>query len=218
MVQKLTIENLDRNDWISCQFNPTELSITKSNHWNPKMHAGSSKSKVDFVSEGLHTIQISLVFDTYELDNEVPVTTLTDRILQLMRSDVTDSGATSQSDHNRPPHLQLQWGPMDWMRVVLLDCNAKYTLFTSSGVPVRATLQLKFQEIPEPGRNLGQNPTSRASGARRARTIRPGDTLDWIAAEELGSPGAWRSIAVANGIDDPRRLRVGQSLVIPTDA
>ena len=45
--------------------------------------------------------------------------------------------------------------------------------------------------------------------------VQEGDTLARIAEEQLGSPEKWRLLAQANGIDDPRTLRVGQKLTIP---
>jgi len=45
--------------------------------------------------------------------------------------------------------------------------------------------------------------------------VRRGDTLWSIAKRVYGDGKRWRDIASANGISNPRRLRVGQSLVIP---
>jgi nucleoid-associated protein YgaU len=47
------------------------------------------------------------------------------------------------------------------------------------------------------------------------RTIDKGDTLSKLAADALGDPGAWRAIAEANDIDNPRTLDPGRTLVIP---
>lgn len=45
--------------------------------------------------------------------------------------------------------------------------------------------------------------------------VQQGDTLETIAEQKLGTAEKWRLIAEANGIDDPRSLRVGQKLKIP---
>jgi len=45
--------------------------------------------------------------------------------------------------------------------------------------------------------------------------VQEGDTLAGIAEEKLGSSEKWELLAQANGIDDPRTLRVGQKLTIP---
>jgi LysM repeat protein len=46
-------------------------------------------------------------------------------------------------------------------------------------------------------------------------TVARGETLGALAQRYLGDASKWRVIAEANGIDDPRSLRVGQRLVIP---
>ncbi len=48
--------------------------------------------------------------------------------------------------------------------------------------------------------------------------VKRGDSLSVIAAKMLGSSRHWKKIAKANGIDDPRTLRVGQVLNIPAHA
>lgn len=45
--------------------------------------------------------------------------------------------------------------------------------------------------------------------------VRPGETLAQIAAREYGSVDLWRTIARANNISDPRRLRAGDRIEIP---
>ena len=42
-----------------------------------------------------------------------------------------------------------------------------------------------------------------------------GDTLSSIAGAEYGDPAAWRPIAAANRIVNPRRLEPGSRIVIP---
>lgn len=51
----------------------------------------------------------------------------------------------------------------------------------------------------------------------REYIIRPGDTLESIARDQLGSASLASAIARANPLKDPRRLRVGEMLRIPVD-
>lgn len=46
--------------------------------------------------------------------------------------------------------------------------------------------------------------------------VQPGDTLWSIASRMYGNPKRWRAIAAANPDVDPRRLRPGQRLILPT--
>jgi nucleoid-associated protein YgaU len=63
-----------------------------------------------------------------------------------------------------------------------------------------------------------QNPTSGALHTRRSHVLREGDSLHSVAYAEYGDPTLWRGLAAFNGIDDPLRVRAGQSLLIPTAA
>jgi nucleoid-associated protein YgaU len=42
-----------------------------------------------------------------------------------------------------------------------------------------------------------------------------GDSLASIAFREYGDPAKWRPLAAANNIDDPIRLCVGTTLIVP---
>lgn len=57
---------------------------------------------------------------------------------------------------------------------------------------------------------------AKSQGSSKEYIVKPGDTLWAIAQRYLGSGPRWREIAEANNIVDPRKLRVGQRLVIPT--
>ncbi|MDI6711464.1 MAG: LysM domain-containing protein [Bacillota bacterium] len=49
----------------------------------------------------------------------------------------------------------------------------------------------------------------------KVHVVRQGDTLWSLAQKYLGAGTRWREIAKANGVADPRQLRVGQRLIIP---
>lgn len=91
--------------------------------------------------------------------------------------------------------------------------EAAYSLFGTTGVPIRATCRLQLHEIPS--NTKGQNPTSGALTAQRVHRVVAGDSLQSLAWREYGDSAAWRAIAEANGIDDPTRLANGVELVLP---
>jgi len=53
------------------------------------------------------------------------------------------------------------------------------------------------------------------SDMTKAHIVTQGETLSGIAARHYENPRQWRPIAMANGIDDPRALTVGQQFQIP---
>ena len=96
----------------------------------------------------------------------------------------------------------------------------RFVLFRADGEPVRAWAQLRLLQVAADPRTGGgkvpaQNPTTRAAEAGSSCIICDGDSLQSLAFDAYGDPTAWRTIARANGIDDPLRLRPGRRLTIP---
>jgi len=200
---------------VDCHFNPNEISISKSNKWEPEHSSGTSLPDVHFKGEGARSLTLTLLFDSYEARTDVRDTT---KLVQALMDAPEQKGNSTR--HTRPPHVMFQWGNFETFPAVITQLSQKFTLFMDTGMPVRATLSLTLQEVPEEAvknQRRGPNPTSRAAGARRLRVIQPGDTLEAIAYEELGEPTLWRRLAETNDLDDPRRLRTGRALLIPSD-
>lgn len=65
------------------------------------------------------------------------------------------------------------------------------------------------------GQTSNGSTTALSSSTRKTHKVVPGDTLSAIAIKYYGSHTRWREIASANKITDPRKLKVGQKLVIP---
>jgi nucleoid-associated protein YgaU len=117
-----------------------------------------------------------------------------------------------------PPELTFQWGPpmIGFMYTVTLQTvTISYKRFTSAGIPVRAEITLKMNEVPSLLGTLPQNPTSGGLTGRRAHTVGHGESLQTIATANYGNPNAWRLIAKVNGIKDPTRLRPGATVYLP---
>jgi nucleoid-associated protein YgaU len=125
---------------------------------------------------------------------------------------------SGQNLKTQPPPLTFRWGPpmVGFMYTVLMQSvSVKYTRFTSAGIPVRAKVNLGFYEIPSLLGTLPQNPTSGGLVGRRAHTVGHGESLQSIATANYGNPGAWRRIAEVNGIQDPAKVRPGDTIYLP---
>ncbi len=200
---------------VECHFNPNEFSINRSNKWDPKRAAGGALPVITFGGVGPRTLSMTLIFDSY--NQQTDVTLDTNKLMGLMEvPDVSNAAGKTK----RPAHVTFGWGNFQSFRAVITQISQKFTLFMADGTPVRATVQVTLQEVPKEAaqnRTTGQNPTSMAFGARKVRVVQPGDTIDWLATDELGEPNAWRRLAEANNLDDPRRLRPGHRLLIPDE-
>lgn len=114
------------------------------------------------------------------------------------------------------PPLLLEWG--DFKRQVTLSgLTSDYIRFASNGLPIRAKVTLTLTVQPPP-RKPGTNPTSGGIAGRSAHTLILDENLPLLAHRRYGSPGRWRDLAEANGIDDPLRARPGSRLFIPAVA
>jgi LysM repeat protein len=217
-LQKAEIQNLDQPGQVfHCQFNPAELTISKSNTWTADKPSGANIPAVHFGGMGARQLTLTLIFDAIETPGG-DVSAVIDGLMKLM--DATASEKVKKKTQARPPHVEFVFGHFRSFTSVINKCDQKFTLFNPDGTPVRATVNLTLQEVPAAAakqKAKGQNPTSMAAGTSRVHLVQPGDTLDLVAADELGDPNLWRQIADFNNIDDPRRLKPGRRLAIPPD-
>lgn len=210
---KALIMNMDTGDKIKCMFNPTEYSVSKKNSWEVGKNTGSDVPSVTFSSGDPASMTLQLFFDTY--GTKTNVRDETDRVWALM--DVIPAKVDPKTKRGRPPIVRLLWG-LNWsFDAVITNISQKFTLFLQDGTPVRATLDVTFQQGRDPNDKEAQNPTSGGEGGERLWTVSPGDTLAWIAFKMYGTSTNWRPIAQANGLTNVRRLTPGTVLVIPND-
>jgi len=140
---------------------------------------------------------------------------ITDALFAMMEVPNGGSGAGSA-----PPTVTFRWGAFESFKAVPTAVSANFELFRADGEPVRAWVNLNLLQVaPDPrtggGTPAAQNPTTRAAEAGSVCILCEGDSLPSLAYDAYGDPTAWRTIARANGIDDPLRLRPGRRLRIP---
>ena len=198
---------------IPCLFNPNELSISKSNNWSADQGAGRTAPELSFDGGGGGSISLSLTLDT--TDTGAAVTKHTAKLMNLMELDSKLPGYDKDTKTGRPPWVKFHWGDFHSFKSVVESLDVTYTYFADDGKPLRARANLSLKQY-EPDDNWSkQNPTSGTPLPHRTHRVRPGDTLDRIAAEHYGVATAWRDIAAANGIADPLAITPGMILAIP---
>ena len=214
---KAFIYNEETKTQIPCLFNPPDYSFTKSNTWSVTPVTGSNVPTPQFGGGGNLKMTFELFFDTYvgAESSMVDVRTYTEPLLKLMKIDSSTVNADPNAKKGRPPICSFHWGNYWSFKGVVESITLKFTLFTSSGKPVRATASMGMLQVQDDGTYPAQNPTSGGEGVRASHTVEWGETLDLIAYREYGNATKWRPIALANDLDDPRALRPGQRLVVP---
>ena len=186
---------------ILVMFNPEEYSLNKDNN---------------FASQAIPGLELAAP----AVRARQPAHARDGAVLRHHRIERTDVRDAAQQDH-RPAEDRFRpartagaaaW-PGDrcscavcWQRV-----SQKFLQFLETGEPVRARPNCHLSGIHRPGTGRPESTGRRPTSPRSTTVSGPGDTLSALASAVLPEPGAWRPIAVANGIDDPRRSKPGRS-------
>jgi len=200
---------------VECLFRPKEITFSKQNNWTMSPVKGKNIPKPEFGGGGAMQLQMELFFDTTDrgIDNATDVRAATKSLWKMML--IVPGRRNPETRKAEPPKVQFQWGRMLSFTAVIYNINQRFTLFKPDGTPVRATLNVTFQQYTE-DTYVPQNPTSGGSGGYRMRRVREGDAIDLIAYQEYGDTSLWRFLAHANNLEDPMRLRPGQILSVPS--
>lgn len=190
-----------------CRYNPKTLTIDGGTTWEAEESAsGRGVPNMQFKATKPRTLKVDLLIDLFFL----PYANV-DWELKALQDWCTPR--ESLLGQTSAPYLRFQWGESRYFKCVLDSYTIKHTLFSKSGAPMRAEVNITLKEIMDA--MPGTNPTSGGPGGERAHLVRAGDTLHSIAHREYGRPLLWRGLAAFNGIDDPRRLRSGAVVSLP---
>jgi len=197
--------------WIQCLFNPKEYSFSKTNKWSFGTTSGINVPSVEFGGGEPAVLTVQLFFDTYSKNEDVRI--YTDRIWSLLHVDPDTRNA--ETGKSEPPHVRFQWGDTWSFEAVIKSVKQKFTLFKENGCPVRAVLDVTFQQVVDEALLPPQNPTSGGRHSDRLWVVHQGDTLPLIAFECYGRADRWPQIADANNLEEVRQLKPGTELRIP---
>lgn len=198
---------------VPCLYNPETLSVGRRNNWSSNPMPGKGVSTLRYAGATSGWMRLDLVFDT--TSDGTAVTKHTGKILTLMDVDPNLPGSDATSNNARPPTVTFHWGDLHSFVAVVADLQLTFTYFSSSGVPLRAHMQLELRQY-EPSKAFGpQNPTSGTPNPHRVHRVQPGETLDRISARYYGDATRWRVLANANGLEDPLAVRPGAVLSVP---
>lgn len=193
----------ERQRRIPLRFNPTDYKLSKSNTFAEITIPGLETPPLQYVRGGSETLSVQALVDTSDTLENVR-TTYVDGVRNLMRPD---------SREHAPPVVRFVWDEAVFTGVLeKLDVN--YVLFRQDGVPLRAQLDVTLKEF-RPAAQQVQDPPRSSPTVEKSYVVRRGDTLSSISSAVYRRPDAWRELALANGITDPRQLTPGRVLTVP---
>jgi hypothetical protein len=198
---KITIEH--SQEFIEVMFNPEEYSLNRDNQFASQAIPGLSSPLLQFSHGNLRTLEMELLFDTYERRSDVRAET--EKFIRLMEIDPA---------LHAPPVLIVSWASLRF-RCVLARASQKFLLFLDDGRPVRARINSSFSEFIDPEHEALQVKRETADFTK-LHTVLQGETILNIAFRYYSDPTLWRPIAVFNRLEDPRTLSAGQPLMIPS--
>jgi nucleoid-associated protein YgaU len=207
----------EKGQQIKALFNPEKYTISKSLQLAEIGIPGLDSPVVQYVRGQNEKISMELFFDTTDngmTGNVTDVRSSTQAVYQLMK--------INQELH-APPRLYLTWGNSKQLTsygaknnpwLVLDSITEEFNLFSPDGIPLRAKLNVTFREAWTIDQLIQE--TNPHSGDRtKLYAVRRRDTLSQIAYAQYGDATAWRPIADANTLANPRLLDPGIVLTIP---
>lgn len=195
---------------IVAMFNPNRLTVSRSAKWEDQKAAKRDNPELQFTGADPSTLSIDLFFDTYDTPDltKQSVRKHTDKLRHL-------TTVEQHGTKHRPPVCRIQWGQQAvFFQGVLTQLETQFTLFMDDGTPVRATNKCTFKQWRSNVSDL-QKQDLLSSDVAKVWVVKQGQTLANIAAVEYGDPREWRTIAEANGMDDPLAMVPGRSLILP---
>lgn len=215
---KLVIEKETGSKTIDVLFNPSEYQLTDGASYSEKRVPGLDGPIVQYISGDATELSVSLFLDTYvpggsSLLSAVPGlggNSSTD--VSAITKEIAESTSIVGSLH-RPPKVTFKWGSLNFEGVIT-KVSHTYTMFTESGMPVRAKVNLTFRSLISPEDSKRKSPFE-SPDRTKYRTITEGTQLWSLAYAEYGDPEMWKLIAKENGIMNPLDIRPGQVVRLP---
>jgi hypothetical protein len=211
----LTIQNLETGEKLRVMFNPERYTVNRGVQIAEIAIPGLDSPVLQFVRGQNEKITMELFFDTTDsgmVDNVTDVRTETSKVYALTKVN---------SETHAPPRCSLIWrdrlfsfGWKATSKCLVESISEEFNLFSPSGVPLRAKLNVTFREYLTIEEQLQETPRHSAD-RRKVRVLARGKTLSHLAWEEYNDPGEWRLIAEANNVDNPRLIAPGTTLAVP---
>ena len=212
-LEKALITNTVSGQAIPVMFNPEEYILRKDINYAQVGVPGLSGPILQFVHGNTQSLEMELFLDTYEEHrNGARLLNQAGEDVRNYTSKITDLMKIDASTH-APPVLLFVWASLSFT-CVLTSASQRFIMFLPDGTPVRARLQVTFNEF----RNVeleAKEVKRETADYSKIYLVGQNETLSAIAARTYGNPRLWRPIALRNRVANPRRLPVGLQLIIP---
>ncbi|RKF15415.1 LysM peptidoglycan-binding domain-containing protein [Roseovarius spongiae] len=200
-------------------FNPTEFTLNKTAQLAEIAVPGLDSTMLQYVRGEAETLTLDLFFDSTDEGgagaDAAPVTRKTDPFYDLVRIDPATRAL---------PVVLFAWGADSFpggrsystlgagrhgFKGVVESVRQRFTMFSSLGKPLRATISLTLKEYKTLSEMVAEQAVAGDERAQ-AHTVSEGETITDIAEQQGGDGSDWRDIAENNGVDDPEAIQPGE--------
>lgn len=192
-----------------CLFNPNQYTITNEKDYTWANPIGVDQPVKQYAGSQVPVLDIELFFDTYmtpyQESQKEDVRKYTDKISKAMS---IDAGL------HEPPEVRIVWGSLDF-KGVIVKASHTFTMFLESGKPVRAKVSLTIMATETMEEQLKKTPLESPDRTKHRR-IHQSEALWMLSSQEYKDPRLWKEIAKANKIANPRLIKPGQIIKIPS--
>ena len=200
-------------------YNPTTFSQNFRSNWVDESPKGSTAGSLSFSGISSDNVSFEFLFDGTGVSG-VGGTAID------LNADVAEEGyvqeqidaffeitQTVNSSTHKPNYLILNWGTFVFQGV-MISATVTHKLFHSSGAPIRSIINATFKETVAL--------EEQAAEARRQspdmthfRLVNEGESLPLIAKKVYGDAALYLEIARVNNLNNFRKLKTGQRLILP---
>jgi hypothetical protein len=186
--------------------NPNEITMAYEVEYDSSQGSGTTNSRMNFKKMKPGDLSLTFFIDGTGANG-------TDLDVQ-MKIEQFQSVTGYNGDIHRPNYLKVVWGTIQVKRCILKSASIAYKMFKQDGSPLRAVITAVFTD--------NSDDQSRVSAAQdhspdltHVRLVKAGNTLPELCYEIYGDPGYYADVALANKIDDFRRLKTGTEIFFP---
>ena len=185
-MEKAIITNTLTGQKIPVMFNPEEYTLNREINYAQSVIPGLSGPVLQFVSGNMQTLEMELFVDTYEEHRfGARVLNSAQEDVRDFTSQITDLMNIQPASHG-PPVLLFTWASLSFT-CVLARASQRFIMFLPDGTPVRARLQVVFNEF----RNVdleAKEVKRETTDFTKRYTVNQGETLSGIAGANYGDP------------------------------
>ncbi len=196
----------EKDDEFEVMFNPQQYSLKYQIESDAVQGIGTAGNSPSFKKIKPQDLSLDFTIDgTGATGQDVDVPEKVSKFL--------DVAYKYKGDEHRPRYLKVAWGTLVF-KCILDSASVKYTLFDSSGMPIRAKISATFNGfIEDELRAAEQDDTS--PDLTHQRTVNEGDTLPLMCYRIYGDSKYYLQVAAANNLTNFRNLETGQQIYFP---